>query len=162
VTLGHVLCGGHAKRWYFLFRKIINNGQRLEGCQRANYAMDLVSLDQLLSLGPRRRRDAGGICHDQINFATREVVIAFLQEHRQRKVHVDATRGKRTSLCRQQTDANGLAALGEHATGDRQMSDTRASNAANESSSRYRHWILPELISSEYRFYFDEFIGRKR
>jgi hypothetical protein len=100
VALGHVLRGGNAECRNLLFGKIIGDRQRLERRERADYAMDVVLLDQLLRFGTGGCGNAGGIGHDQFHLAAGERIVAFLQKHCECEVHVDAARGERSGLRR--------------------------------------------------------------
>ena len=145
MPLRHVLGRRDAERRHLLFGQIVGDRERLEGGQRADHAMDVVLFDQFLRLGARGCGNAGGVGDDQLDLAAGERVVAFLQEHRQRELHVDAAGGERPGLGRQQADADRSAVLRQDDSGRRQAGDTRAGNAADKLPSRYRHGILPEL-----------------
>ena len=112
VPLRHVLCRGNAKRRHLLFREIISDRQCFESSERSNDAMHIVLFDQLLRLGPCGCRDAGGIGDDQFDLTPSERVLARLEKHCQRKVHIDAAGRQRAGLGREQADADRFATLG--------------------------------------------------
>ena len=111
MPLRHVLGRGDAERRHFLFGEIVGDRERLEGGERADDAMDVVLFDQLLRLGARGGGNAGGVGDDQLDLAAGERVVALLQEHRQRQLHVDAAGGQRAGLGRQHADADRAAVL---------------------------------------------------
>jgi hypothetical protein len=161
MPLRHVLGRGDAERRHLLFRQIVGDRQRLEGGQRADQAMDVVLLDQLLSLGAGGRGNAGGVGNDQLDLAAGEGVVARLQEHGEGEIHVDAAGGQRPGLGREQADADRAAVLRQDDPGRRQAGDPRAGDAADKLPSRYRHGILPELTKAGWRFFVERFIRWK-
>jgi hypothetical protein len=145
VTLRHVLRRGNAQRRHLLLGQIIGNRQRLEGGERSDQAMDVVLFDQFLRLGARGGGNAGGIGDDQFDLAAGQRVVALLQEHVERKLHVDAARSQRSGLGRQQANADRSGALSENQVRGRHAGDTCAGDAAYKMPSRDRHFILPGL-----------------
>ncbi len=129
MPLRHVLSRRDAERRNFLLGEIVRDRKRLERGERANDAVNVILFDQLLRLGARGGRSAGGVCDNQLDLAAREYVIALLQEHRHGKFHVDAAGGQRSGLGRQQADADRSAILGKDQIGARQAGDTCAGNA---------------------------------
>ena len=106
MTLGHVLGGRDGQRRGFGLADVVVDRQRLEGGERADQAMDIVALDQLLRLGARGRGNAGRVGDDQFDLAAGELVVALLQIHHERALHVDAARGQRSGLHGQKPDAD--------------------------------------------------------
>ena len=106
-----------AERRDFLFADVVGDRQRLEGGERTDHALDVVLLHQFLRLGARGCRHAGRVGDDQLDLASGQRVVALLQEHRQREFHVDAARGQRPGLGRQQADADRSAVLGKDEMG---------------------------------------------
>src|SRR5262245_32036669 len=101
--------------------------------------MNIVLLDQFLRLAAGGRGTAGRVSDDQFDLSACQRVLALLQEHRQREVHIDAAGGEGAGLGGEQTDTNWFAALCGDNIGGGQTGNTRAGNAADELSSRYRH-----------------------
>jgi hypothetical protein len=136
VPLCHVLRGGHAKGRHLLFVEVIGDRQRLEGGEWADDAMDVVLLDQFLRFAARGCRCAGRVGHDRLDLAAGDGVVAFLEEHGQGEIHVDAAGGQRPGLGGQHADADRSAVLGTNRIAHRQAGDTRAGNAADKLPSR--------------------------
>ena len=146
MALRHVFRRGHAQRRHFLFGQVVGNRQRFEGGERPDHAMDAVLFDQFLGLGSRGRGNAGGVGDDQLDLAARKRVVALLQKHRERELHIDAAGSQRPGLGRQQSDADRPAALCKDQAGNSQAGDTCAGDAADKMPPRYRHVILPGMV----------------
>ncbi|WP_291696084.1 hypothetical protein [Bradyrhizobium sp.] len=86
----------------------------------------------------------------------------FLEEHRQRQIHVDSTGRQWAGFGCEQPDADRLADLGGEDPGSRDAGYTGAGEAANELSSRNRHQTLPRIMNARLRrLLIAQFIERK-
>src|SRR5260370_17436297 len=68
--------------------------------------MDIGLFHHFLGLGWSRSRNARGIRCYQLDLSTGHHVVALLQEHDERALHIYAARGEGTGLDRQQADTD--------------------------------------------------------
>src|SRR3984957_4335601 len=132
-SLSHILRGGNRERRNLHLANIIIDRQCLERRERSNQAMDLVLFHHFLSLATRRRRDTPGIPRHQLDLPTRHRVVALLQEHIERTLHIDAAGSERSGLYSQKTDTD-RAIVGPRSTGSRDARQANTRDARYEST----------------------------
>jgi hypothetical protein len=121
---------------------VVVDGEGFERGERADEDVHLLALDQLLGLGLRLRRLAGGVGKDDLDLPSGERAAALLQEEVDPFLHLPPAGGERTGPDGQEADAQGLLRL------DRLQCDTRkrqhCENEANHGFSSPRRYRTSE------------------
>ena len=77
---------------------VVVDGERLEGRERADDDVHVVALDELLGPGFRLRRVAASVADEKLDLASRQGVVALLEEQHDALFHLRAAGGERAGL----------------------------------------------------------------
>jgi len=89
-ALRHVLRGRQAHQGCGIVAHVVEYGRKLKRGQGTDNDMDLVPLNQLLSLGLGAGRIAAGVCRNELHLAAGEHIGLLFQEYRNSLLHLDA------------------------------------------------------------------------
>src|SRR5260370_24496771 len=95
-------------------------------------------------LGPSRSRNARGIRCYQLDLSTGHHVVALLQEHDERALHIYAARGEGTGLDRQQADTDPAFAR-TRPIGSNDVRKANSPNPPHQSTTANPHGVSPSL-----------------
>src|SRR5712691_6786426 len=142
-ALRHVLRGGEAEDRHLRLRGVIGDGEQLERGERTEDHVDVVALGELLGLGLGAGGVAARVGDDQLHLAPGERVVPVLEEADGALLHLDAARGERPGLHREQSDLDGLW-LRER--GRPQRGRQRGADQESTTSDGHGHGLLLEIV----------------
>ena len=100
LALRYVLSAGEGQGRHLGLREIIEGGEQLERGERPQDDIDLLALDQLLRLGFSASGASAGVADQQLDFASGQSEVLFLQEGRDALLRMHSAGGQRPSLDR--------------------------------------------------------------